>query len=95
MILAADAQGHEVTTIEGLSKDGHLHPVQSAFVEHDGMQCGFCTPGFVMSCAALLARKQNPSPEEVRAAISGHLCRCGSYPKILEAALAAAKADRT
>jgi xanthine dehydrogenase YagT iron-sulfur-binding subunit len=78
MMLAIDVREREVTTIEGLAKDGHLHPVQAAFVEHDAMQCGFCAPGFVMSCAA----------------ISGHLCRCGSYSKICEATLAAAQTRR-
>lgn len=90
MILAVDLDGREVTTIEGLAQGDELHPVQTAFVEHDAMQCGFCTPGIVMSCAALLKRTPSPTLGEVRAAISGHLCRCGSYPKILEAALAAA-----
>jgi xanthine dehydrogenase YagT iron-sulfur-binding subunit len=90
-ILAADAGGREVTTIEGLAKQGRLHPVQAAFVEHDAMQCGFCTPGFVMSCAALLARNPHPTLEDVKAAISGHLCRCGSHLKVCEATLAAAE----
>jgi len=90
MVLAVDVRRREVTTIEGLAKHGCLHPVQVAFVEHDAMQCGFCTPGFVMSCAALLARHPRPTLEDVKAAISGHLCRCGSYPKICEATLAAA-----
>jgi aerobic-type carbon monoxide dehydrogenase small subunit (CoxS/CutS family) len=94
MILAIDVREREVMTIEGLAKDGHLHPVQAAFIEHDAMQCGFCTPGFVMSCAALLARDPNPTLEDVQAAICGHLCRCGSYPKICEATLAAAQARR-
>ena len=91
MLLAIDARGRDVATIEGLAKDGRLHPVQTAFVQHDAMQCGFCTPGFVMSCAALLARNPHPSLEDVKAAISGHLCRCGSYPKICEAAMAVAE----
>jgi len=91
MMLASDVRGRDVTTIEGLAKHGHLHPVQAAFVEHDAMQCGFCTPGFVMSCAALLARNPNPTLDDVKAAICGHLCRCGSYPKICEATLAAAE----
>jgi aerobic-type carbon monoxide dehydrogenase small subunit (CoxS/CutS family) len=90
MILAIDVDGCQVTTIEGLAQGEKLHPVQAAFVEHDAMQCGFCTPGIVMSCAALLERNPNPTLDDVRAAIGGHLCRCGSYPKILEAALAAA-----
>ncbi len=91
MILALDVGDREVTTIEGLGKPGRLHPMQAAFVEYDAMQCGFCTPGFVMSCAALLARRPHPTLEDVKVAISGHLCRCGSYPKICEATLAVAK----
>jgi xanthine dehydrogenase YagT iron-sulfur-binding subunit len=91
MMLAVDVREREVTTIEGLAKDGCLHPIQAAFVEHDAMQCGFCTPGLVMSCAALLARDPHPTLEKVKAAIAGHLCRCGSYPKICEATLAAAE----
>lgn len=93
MLLAADLRGREVTTIEGLAKEGRLHPVQEAFIQHDAMQCGFCTPGFVMSSAALLARNPHPTLENVKAALSGHLCRCGSYPKICEATLAAAEAE--
>jgi xanthine dehydrogenase YagT iron-sulfur-binding subunit len=91
MMLAIDVGDREITTIEGLAKHGRLDPVQAAFIEHDAMQCGFCTPGFVMSCAALLARNPHPTLEQVKAAISGHLCRCGSYPKICEATLAAGK----
>jgi xanthine dehydrogenase YagT iron-sulfur-binding subunit len=91
MILAIEVGEREVTTIEGLAKDGRLHPVQAAFVEYDAMQCGFCTPGLVMSCAGLLARNPHPTLKDIRAAISGHICRCGSYPKICEAVLAAAE----
>jgi aerobic-type carbon monoxide dehydrogenase small subunit (CoxS/CutS family) len=85
-----DAVGREVTTIEGLAKGEVLHPVQQAFIDHDAMQCGYCTPGMVMSCAALLARKPDASLDDVQAATSGNLCRCGSYPKVFEATLAAA-----
>jgi aerobic-type carbon monoxide dehydrogenase small subunit (CoxS/CutS family) len=81
----------KITTIEGLGGPDHLHPVQAAFVEHDGMQCGYCTPGMVMSCVALLEHNPNPSPQDVRQAISGNICRCGTYPKAIEATLAAAK----
>jgi aerobic-type carbon monoxide dehydrogenase small subunit (CoxS/CutS family) len=88
---ALDAVGREVTTIEGLARGDALHPVQAAFVEHDAMQCGFCTPGMVMSCAALLARNASPTIDDVRAATSGNLCRCGTYPKVFAATLAAAK----
>jgi xanthine dehydrogenase YagT iron-sulfur-binding subunit len=95
MILAVDLDGREVTTIEGLAQGERLHPVQAAFVEHDALQCGFCTPGIVMSCAALLKYNPNPTAEDVGAAISGHLCRCGSYPKIIEAVLAAANTRRS
>lgn len=91
MTLAIEVGRREVTTIEGLAKDGKLHPVQEAFVEYDASMCGFCTPGMVMSCAALLKRKPNPSPEEIQTAVSGNLCRCGTYPKVFEAALKAAR----
>jgi xanthine dehydrogenase YagT iron-sulfur-binding subunit len=90
MTLAVDAIGHEVTTIEGLSPEGALHPVQMAFVKHDAMQCGFCTPGMVMSCAALLEKNSHPSEQDVRHAITGNLCRCGTYPKIFAATIEAA-----
>jgi len=80
----------EITTVEGLAKNGKLHPVQQAFMEHDAMQCGFCTPGMVMSCAALLNRNSKPALEDVKTAIAGNLCRCGTYPKIFEAVLAVA-----
>jgi len=94
MTLAVDAIGHEVTTIEGISADGEPHPLQAAFVKHDAMQCGFCTPGMVMSCAALLERNPNPTEHDVRHAESGNLCRCGTYPKIFAATLDAAGATR-
>jgi xanthine dehydrogenase YagT iron-sulfur-binding subunit len=90
MTLALDAVGHEVTTIEGLSPDGEPHPLQSAFVKHDALQCGFCTPGMVMSCAALLNKNPHPTEQDVRHAISGNLCRCGTYPRIFAATLEAA-----
>lgn len=91
MTFVLDAMGHDITTIEGLAKGDELHPVQAAFVEHDASQCGFCTPGMLMSCAALLGRKASPTLDDVRAATSGNLCRCGTYPKVFEATLAAAK----
>jgi aerobic-type carbon monoxide dehydrogenase small subunit (CoxS/CutS family) len=87
---ALDAVGREVTTIEGLARGDQLHPVQQAFIDHDAMQCGFCTPGMLMSCAALLARKSDVTLDDVRAATSGNLCRCGTYPKVFDATLAAA-----
>jgi aerobic-type carbon monoxide dehydrogenase small subunit (CoxS/CutS family) len=87
MTLAIDSVGREITTIEGLSHGEAMHPVQAAFVKHDAMQCGFCTPGMVMSCAALLNRNPNPKLEDVKHAISGNLCRCGTYPKVFAATL--------
>ncbi|HXS68616.1 MAG TPA: (2Fe-2S)-binding protein [Candidatus Polarisedimenticolia bacterium] len=94
-MLAIEAQGKKVTTIEGLGTPGKLSKVQEAFVEQDALMCGYCTPGFVMSITALL--KQNPKPTEaqVRHACSGNLCRCGTYPRILEAALKAAGVTKT
>ena len=91
MTLAVDVGRRAVTTIEGLASGEALHPVQEAFIEHDALQCGYCTPGMIMSCAALLKRNQNPSLEDVKAATSGNLCRCGTYPKVFEATLAASK----
>jgi xanthine dehydrogenase YagT iron-sulfur-binding subunit len=90
MTLAFDVRGKQITTIEGLAQGGKLHPVQQAFVDHDALQCGFCTPGMVMSCAALVERNPNCTLEDVKAAVSGHLCRCGTYPNIFMATLAAA-----
>jgi aerobic-type carbon monoxide dehydrogenase small subunit (CoxS/CutS family) len=87
MTLAMDTAGREVTTIEGLSHGDTMHPVQAAFVKHDAMQCGFCTPGMVMSCAALLERNPNPNLNDVKHAVSGNLCRCGTYPKVFAATL--------
>ena len=91
LTFALDAVGHSITTIEGLAKGNALHPVQEAFIEHDALQCGFCTPGMVMSCAALLGRNPHPTLDDVKDASSGNLCRCGTYPKVFEATLAAAK----
>ncbi len=91
MTLAIDVGERSVTSIEGLADGDRLHPVQTAFIEHDALQCGFCTPGLVMSCAALLERNLSPSPNDVRDAVSGHLCRCGAYEKVITATMAAAK----
>lgn len=91
MTLAVDVGDRSVTTIEGLAHGDHLHPVQEAFIDHDAMQCGFCTPGMVMSCAALLARNTHPTLDDVKTATSGNLCRCGTYPKVFEATLDAAQ----
>ena len=94
MTLAIDAIGRKVTTIEGLSKNtgnqDELHPVQAAFIKHDAMQCGFCTPGMVMACSALLKKNPNPTEDDVRQATAGNLCRCGAYPRIFAATLEAA-----
>ena len=94
MMLAIDVGERSITTIEGLSNGDKLHPVQTAFIENDAVQCGFCTPGLVMSSAALLARNPNPSLDDVKAATSGHLCRCGTYPHVFAATLAAAKSNK-
>jgi xanthine dehydrogenase YagT iron-sulfur-binding subunit len=91
LTFAMDARGKEIKTIEGLAKGDELHPVQSQFIEHDAMQCGFCTPGMIMSCAALLEKNNKPSLDDVKQACSGNLCRCGTYPKVFDATLAAAK----
>jgi aerobic-type carbon monoxide dehydrogenase small subunit (CoxS/CutS family) len=88
--LAIEAQGQEITTIEGLAKGGKLTKVQSAFIEKDALQCGYCTPGFVMSVTALLKRNSHPSAAEVKHACAGNLCRCGCQPHILQAAFKAA-----
>ena len=90
MTLVLDVRGKKITTIEGLAKGETLHPVQQAFVEHDALQCGFCTPGMVMSCARLVEANPDCSLDDVRQAVSGHLCRCGAYPNIFKATMAAA-----
>lgn len=90
MMLAVDVGDRKVTTIEGLARGEQLHPVQAAFIAHDALQCGFCTPGLIMSCSALLSRTASPSSEQIRSATSGHLCRCGSQPHVLAAMLDAA-----
>jgi len=90
MLLAVDARGRAITTVEGIAPKGKLHPVQAAFIEKDALQCGFCTPGFVVASKALLDARPSPSLDEVRQALCGHLCRCGTYPRVFEAVLAAA-----
>ncbi|HMI28212.1 MAG TPA: (2Fe-2S)-binding protein [Gaiellaceae bacterium] len=90
LVLAAQADGHELVTVEGLAEDGELHPVQAAFTETGAVQCGFCTPGFVVATADLLARSPNPSDDEIREALSGNLCRCTGYAKIFDAVRLAA-----
>ena len=89
MTLAYDAVGRQITTIEGLSSGDQLHPVQAAFVKHDALQCGFCTPGMVMSCVSLLENNRHPTEADVRYAVSGNICRCGTYPKVFAATLEA------
>ena len=89
--LALEASGEEVLTIEGLAKGDKLHPIQQAFMEHSGFQCGFCTPGQIMSTKALLDRKPNPTEDEARRALAGNLCRCAAYKRILESVMAAAR----
>jgi aerobic carbon-monoxide dehydrogenase small subunit len=91
-VLAVQADGSEVTTIEGLASDGELHPVQQAFHEQHGLQCGFCTPGFVMAVVSLLEENPNPSEEEIRVGLEGNLCRCTGYENIVRAVQAAAGA---
>ena len=91
LMLAVSAEGKEITTIEGLSEGDKLHPLQEAFIENHGMQCGTCTPGIILSAKALLDRNPTPSEQDVKEAISGNLCRCGAYPKIIKSILAAAK----
>lgn len=91
LMLAVEAQGREVLTIEGLSEGGSLHPVQEAFVRKGAVQCGFCSPGMIMAAKAFLDRNQDPSIEEIRKALSGHLCRCTGYTQITEAIRAAAE----
>ncbi|HET7044985.1 MAG TPA: (2Fe-2S)-binding protein [Gaiellaceae bacterium] len=91
LVLAAQADGHEVVTVEGLAEGGELHPVQEAFVEAGAVQCGFCTPGLVMATADLLARVPSPSDDEIREALSGNLCRCTGYAKIFDAVRLAAE----
>ena len=92
LMLALQVRGREVTTIEGLrAEDGTLHPLQQAFVEHGGLQCGYCTPGFIMTATELLKRNPRPSAEEVRAGLNGNLCRCTGYNGIVESILAASE----
>jgi xanthine dehydrogenase YagT iron-sulfur-binding subunit len=91
LTLATRCQGKEVTTIEGLATDGRLHPVQAAFVEHDGFQCGYCTPGQIMSAAALIREGHAGNDAEIREWMSGNICRCGAYPNIVAAVRQAAR----
>ncbi len=91
-VLAIEAQGKKIETVEGLGENGKLHPVQQAFVDNDGQQCGFCTPGFVMACKAMLDKHPSPTPEQIQMGMGGNLCRCGTYVGI-KAAVAQASAE--
>jgi aerobic-type carbon monoxide dehydrogenase small subunit (CoxS/CutS family) len=95
LTLAAACEKQSITTIEGLGAPGALHPLQRAFIDLDALQCGFCTPGQLMAASALLARNEDPTLDEIRTAMSGNLCRCGTYPKIVVAVQAAAAAIRS
>ena len=90
LVLAAQAEGHDVITVEGLARDGQLHPVQKAFAETGAVQCGFCTPGLIVATVDLLARNPDPNDDEIREALSGNLCRCTGYAKIFDAVRLAA-----
>jgi len=89
--LTAACEGREITTIEGVARNGELHPVQAAFVAEDALQCGYCTPGQILAAMSLLRQNPNPTEADVRRGMSGNLCRCGAYPKIVRAVLTAAR----
>ncbi len=93
LTLAEQVTGKEVLTVEGLQKDGLLHPVQEAFIDERAFQCAYCTPGFILSAAALLNENPNPSEDEIREYLSGNLCRCGSYQNIVKAVMKASERD--
>jgi xanthine dehydrogenase YagT iron-sulfur-binding subunit len=93
-MLAVQADGQGVDTVEGLAAGGKLNPLQQAFIDKDGYQCGYCTPGFLMAATALLRKTKTPTLDEIKSAVSGNLCRCGNYPKILASVAAAAEAMR-
>jgi carbon-monoxide dehydrogenase small subunit len=93
-MLALQAEGREVTTIEGMARDGELHPIQQAFVEHHGLQCGFCTPGMILTAADLLSQDLDPEDEEIRRSLRGNYCRCTGYQTVVDSVRAAAKALR-
>jgi carbon-monoxide dehydrogenase small subunit len=92
LVFAVEGDGVEVTTVEGIAANGKLHPVQQAFIEHGALQCGFCTPGFIMSAKALLEQNPYPTAHEIRLALTGNLCRCTGYDKIVRAVVAASQA---
>lgn len=91
LVLGAEAQGREIATIEGMAEDGTLHPLQETFIEYAALQCGICTPGFLMAAKVLLERNPNPTETEIRYALAGNLCRCTGYDKIVKAVQASAK----
>jgi xanthine dehydrogenase YagT iron-sulfur-binding subunit len=93
-MLAVEMAGRDVTTVEGLARDGQLHPLQEAFIEHDAVQCGICIPGMLMALKALLDVTLDPTEDQVNHAVAGNLCRCGTYPNTVKATLAAARALR-
>lgn len=95
LALAIACEGRTIETVEGLAKDGRLHPVQQAFIDHDAYQCGFCTPGQVVSVVGLLRENPRPTEDDVRRAVTGNLCRCGAYTNIVAAGMSAAKQVRT
>ncbi len=92
LVLALDCEAAKIETIEGMASDGHLHPLQQAFAEHGGLQCGYCTPGMLMTSKALLDQKSEPAKSDIREALSGNLCRCTGYQQIVESVAAAARA---
>jgi carbon-monoxide dehydrogenase small subunit len=94
LVLAVETNGASVTTVEGMSSDGQLHPLQQAFIDHGALQCGFCTPGMIMAGKSLLEEEPNPTEEDIRLAIAGNLCRCADYVSIMKAISAAGKALR-
>ena len=94
LVLAVEADGREVTTIEGLAEGTRLHPLQEAFILHGAVQCGYCTPGMILTAKALLAENPHPSEAEIRKAIAGNLCRCGTYNKVVKAVLSVAAKNR-
>jgi carbon-monoxide dehydrogenase small subunit len=94
LLLAVEAEGHDITTIEGLSRGEKLHPVQDAFIEHHAIQCGFCSPGMILTVSALLEKNPKPTEDEIRQAITGNICRCTGYAKIVGAVKALADLGR-
>jgi len=94
MMLALDARGRSITTIEGIAPKDGLHPLQQAFIDRDALQCGYCTPGFVVAAKALLDRDPRPDLDRVRETLAGHICRCGTYPRIFEAVLSVGRRGR-